>query len=71
MEYIVLFFSTPIKNQVNNSNRDVEEKKESSLHYAELAQIEIDKLWNEGILDQNKLDELRLQHLRTTYQDNL
>ena len=35
-----------------------------SLFFAELAQRAIDKLWDEGKLDQAKLDELRGQHLR-------
>jgi hypothetical protein len=36
-----------------------------SLFFAERAQRAIDKMWNEGIFDQRKLDELRGQHLRT------
>ena len=38
-----------------------------SLFFAERAQKAIDKMWEEGIFDQNKLDELRGQHLRTPY----
>ena len=38
-----------------------------SLFFAERAQRAIDKLWNEGKLSQAKLDELRGQHLRTSY----
>ena len=38
-----------------------------SLFFAELAQKAIDKMWDEGTFDQNKLDELRGQHLRTPY----
>ena len=44
-----------------------EMKRVLSLFFAQLAQREIDKLWDEGILDQAKLDELRKQHLRTPY----
>ena len=44
-----------------------EMKRVLSLFFAQLAQREIDKLWDEGILDQAKLDELRAQHLRTPY----
>ena len=38
-----------------------------SLFFAERAQKAIDKMWEEGKLDQRKLDELRGQHLRTPY----
>lgn len=38
-----------------------------SLFFAELAQKAIDKMWDEGTFDQVKLDELRGQHLRTSY----
>ncbi len=38
-----------------------------SLFFAERAQQAIDKMWDEGSFDQKKLDELRKQHLRTTY----
>ncbi|MBR0202092.1 MAG: hypothetical protein IJQ44_06495 [Bacteroidaceae bacterium] len=38
-----------------------------SLFFAELAQKAIDKMWDEGTFDQAKLDELRGQHLRTSY----
>ena len=42
-----------------------------SRFFAELAQRAIDKLWDEGKFDQAKLDELRGQHLRTSYNDTL
>lgn len=38
-----------------------------SLFFAERAQTVIDKMWDEGVFDQQKLDELRGQHLRTPY----
>ena len=38
-----------------------------SLFFAERAQQAIDKMWDEGTFDQQKLDELRGQHLRTPY----
>ena len=38
-----------------------------SLFFAERAQQAIDKMWDEGSFDQAKLDELRGQHLRTSY----
>ena len=38
-----------------------------SLFFAERAQKAIDKMWDEGTFDQKKLDELRVQHLRTPY----
>ena len=40
-----------------------------SLFFAERAQQAIDKLWDEGALNQEKLDELRGQHLRTPYKN--
>lgn len=41
-----------------------------SLFFAERAQRAIDKMWEDGIFDQSKLDELRGQHLRTPYKTN-
>lgn len=38
-----------------------------SQFFARRAQNEIEKLWDNGILNQEKLDELRKQHLRTPY----
>jgi len=38
-----------------------------SLFFANLAQKDVDKMWDEGTFDQTKLDELRGQHLRTPY----
>ena len=38
-----------------------------SLFFAERAQQAIDRMWEDGTLDQSKLDELRGQHLRTPY----
>ena len=38
-----------------------------SRFFAERAQKAIDKMWDDGTLDQKKLDELRKQHLRTPY----
>ena len=35
--------------------------------FADKAQKELDELWDSGVLDQKKLDELREQHLRTPY----
>lgn len=36
-----------------------------SLFFAERAQRAIDKMWDDGSLNQKKLDELRGQHLRS------
>lgn len=36
-------------------------------YYARKLDEELDKLWDDGTLDQQKLDELRSQHLRTPY----
>ena len=38
-----------------------------SRFFAERAQSAIDQMWENGTLDQAKLDELRGQHLRTPY----
>lgn len=38
-----------------------------SLFFAERAQKAIDKMWEDGTLDQAKLDEIRGKHLRTPY----
>lgn len=38
-----------------------------SKFFARKAQKELDKLWENGTLNQQKLDELRKQHLRTPY----
>ena len=35
--------------------------------YAMKLDKELERLWNEGILNQEKLDELKEQHLRTPY----
>ena len=35
--------------------------------YAKRLDKELERLWNEGILNQEKLDELSEQHLRTPY----
>ena len=37
--------------------------------YAEKAQQEIDQMWEDGTLNQEKLDELRGQHLRTPFKN--
>lgn len=34
-------------------------------YFAERLDQRMNKLWDEGVLDQNKLDELRGKHLRT------
>ncbi len=36
-------------------------------YYAMKLDKELERLWDEGILDQEKLDELKEQHLRTPY----
>lgn len=38
-----------------------------SQFFARRAQKEIEQLWDNGTLNQEKLDELRKQHLRTPY----
>ncbi len=35
--------------------------------FARKAQSELDRLWDTGVLNQQKLDDLRGQHLRTPY----
>lgn len=50
------------------SQEDLDELRLILLHFfAERAQMDIDKMWDEGTFDQKKLDELRGQHLRTSY----
>ena len=36
-------------------------------YYARKLEEELEKLWEDGTLDQEKLDELKEQHLRTPY----
>lgn len=36
-------------------------------YYARKLEDELERLWDNGTLDQQKLDELRGQHLRTPY----
>ena len=38
-----------------------------SKFFSAKAQKEIDKLWDNGTLNQDKLDEIRKEHLRTPY----
>lgn len=38
-----------------------------SKFFAQRAQKELDKLWDNGTLDQKRLNDLRHQHLRTPY----
>ena len=38
-------------------------------YYASLLDKELERLWNNGTLDQKRLDELRNVHLRTPYRD--
>ncbi len=50
------------------TDRQVEELRHVlSEYYARKAEEELERLWDEGILDQRKLDELRTRHLRTPY----
>lgn len=51
-----------------NSQEDLDSLRLTlSLFFAERAQAAIDKMWDEGTFNQEKLDELRGQHLRTPY----
>ena len=54
-------------NSINSEAELIEFKSLLSHYFAEKAQKAIDKMWDEGTLDQKKLDELRGQHLRTPY----
>jgi|L827metagenome_2_1110789.scaffolds.fasta_scaffold20693_3 hypothetical protein len=50
------------------TEEDLYELKQTiSKFFARKAQKELDKLWENGTLNQQKLDELRKQHLRTPY----
>ena len=35
--------------------------------YAQRLEKELDRLWTDGTLDQNRLDKLQTEHLRTPY----
>ncbi len=51
-----------------NSQEDLDALRMTlSKFFAERAQKAIDKMWEDGTLNQKKLDELRGQHLRTPY----
>jgi hypothetical protein len=51
-----------------NTEEDLVELKEAlSKFFAARASRELDKLWDEGKLNQGVLDNLRHQHLRTPY----
>lgn len=39
-----------------------------SVYYANRANKELNRLWDEGILNQEKLDEIGNMHLRTPYE---
>ena len=50
------------------TEEDLYELKQTiSKFFARKAQKELDKLWENGTLNQQKLDELRKQHLGTPY----
>lgn len=50
------------------SPQEEEELRELLLDfYNRKLQKEMERLWDEGILDQNKLDEMRTEHFRTPY----
>ncbi len=44
-------------------------KKVISEYYARRVDEEAERLWNEGVLSQDKLDEIRKEHLRTPYKE--
>lgn len=51
-----------------NTDEELMELKEAlSKFFAAKAERELDKLWDEGKLNQEVLDNLRHQHLRTPY----
>ena len=49
----------------DNLERLTEIKEVLTKYYAEKVNQRMDQLWNDGTLDQKKLDELRGKHLRT------
>ena len=49
----------------NNVERLTEIKELLTRYYAEKVDQRMNQLWDEGILDQQRLDELRGKHLRT------
>lgn len=52
---------------INTEEELYELKLALSQFFARRAQKEIEELWDEGTLSQEKLNELRKQHLRTPY----
>ena len=54
-------------NQIQTESDLQELKQTLSKFFAEKAQKELDALWDTGVLDQKKLDEIRKMHLRTPY----
>lgn len=54
-------------NQIQTESDLQELKQALSKFFAEKAQKELDTLWDTGVLDQKKLDEIREMHLRTPY----
>ena len=49
----------------DNVERLTEIKELLTKYYAEKVNQRMDQLWNDGTLDQKRLDELRGKHLRT------
>ncbi len=50
------------------TQEELDELKLALSHFfAKKAEKELDHLWDTGVLNQHKLDELRGQHLRTPY----
>ena len=48
-----------------SEERLLEVKKVLTQYFSQKLEKRLDDLWNAGILDQNRLDELRTMHLRT------
>ena len=52
----------------NNTEEELQEMKAVlAKHYAKKVEATFDKLWDDGVLDQKKLDELRTQDLHALY----
>ncbi len=52
------------------SQKELDELRDLLLdYYNQKLQEELQRLWADGTLDQNRLDELKLEHFRTPYQN--
>lgn len=63
LSLLEMFSSVDSESEAEDLNRLIRD------YYAAKLEKELDKIWNDGTLNQDKLDELREVHLRTPYKD--